>query len=344
MWDVLKALRAHDEVLADELDQYRTNMAKNVSQNRERISDNIIFDMPMSVDAEFSSALRTVLVEASTASWEFWFGLLEKFKESEGHCRVPVTLEINRYKIGNWAAHQRNPKKRLSADRRQRLDEIGFIWDPFELSWEMGFASLLEFQKSEGHCDVPQHYVLDDTKLGHWVRSQRKAETDMPLARKERLNELGFVWDVPAKIWEEGYVKLLQFRESEGHCRVPQRSEIDGFKLGNWCLVQMRNKNSMTPERKQRLDDIGFIWSALEQQWEHRLELLFRFKKVEGHCNVPTKYKIDGFNLGTWVSTQRENQNNLSTERKQRLDDVGFIWDSFADAWVIPPETKGMRK
>ena len=51
VWDVLKALRAHDEVLADTLDQYRTNMAKNVSQSRESISDKIIFDMPVSVDA-----------------------------------------------------------------------------------------------------------------------------------------------------------------------------------------------------------------------------------------------------------------------------------------------------
>ena len=53
VWDVLKALRAHDEVLADTLDQYRTNMAKNASQSRESISDKIIFDMPVSVDAEF---------------------------------------------------------------------------------------------------------------------------------------------------------------------------------------------------------------------------------------------------------------------------------------------------
>ena len=51
VWDVLKALRAHDEVLADTLDQYRTNMAKNASQSRESISDKIIFDLPVSVDA-----------------------------------------------------------------------------------------------------------------------------------------------------------------------------------------------------------------------------------------------------------------------------------------------------
>ena len=46
VWDVLKALRAHDQVLASTLDEYRTNMAKNASQSRERISGKIIFDIP----------------------------------------------------------------------------------------------------------------------------------------------------------------------------------------------------------------------------------------------------------------------------------------------------------
>ncbi|MDB3873808.1 Helicase associated domain protein, partial [bacterium] len=333
VWDVLKALRAHDEVLADVLDTYRTNMAKDVSQARENISDKIVFDLPMSVDTEFATALRTVLVEASTASWEFWFGLLEQYKEREGHCRVPVDLEINHHKIGNWAAHQRNPKTKLSSDRKLRLDELGFVWDPFSEAWEIGFTSLLKFQRLEGHCNVPQHYELDGTKLGHWVRSQRKAKNGMSLARKKRLSELGFIWDVPTQIWEEGFAKLVQFWEEKGHCIVPQRIEIEGFKLGNWCVVQMRNKNSMLPERKQRLDNIGFIWSPLEQQWENGLDLLLRFKEIEGHCNVHAKYKINDFNLGTWVSTQRENQDNLSTERKQRLDDIGFVWDPFSEAW-----------
>ena len=97
VWDVLKALRAHDEVLASTLDEYRTNMAKNASQSRERISGKIIFDIPATVDVEFSSALRTVLVEVCTASWEFWFGLLEQFKEREGNCRV-----LNVHKEGDF--------------------------------------------------------------------------------------------------------------------------------------------------------------------------------------------------------------------------------------------------
>ncbi len=113
VWDVLKALRAHDEILADILDNYRTDMAKNASQSSKSISDKVIFDIPATVDVGFSSALRTVLVEASTASWEFWFGLLEEFKEREGHCRVPKRHKEGDFNLGSWIGTQRKAKTRL---------------------------------------------------------------------------------------------------------------------------------------------------------------------------------------------------------------------------------------
>ena len=118
VWDVLKALRAHDEVLADTLDEYRTSMAKNASQSHERISDKIIFDMPVSVDVEFASALRTVLVEASTASWEFWFGLLEQFKDTTGHCRVPQRYKLDDFNLGIHRVLEHPTFDGLTSDRR----------------------------------------------------------------------------------------------------------------------------------------------------------------------------------------------------------------------------------
>jgi hypothetical protein len=44
---------------------------------------------------------------------------------------------------------------------------------------------------------------------------------------------------------------------------------------------------------------------------------------------VPRSYKTDdGFALGNWVKNQRSKRDTLSTDRKQRLEAIGFVWDA----------------
>jgi hypothetical protein len=109
---------------------------------------------------------------------------------------------------------------------------------------------------------------------------------------------------------------------------VPRLFKLDGFNLGNWVGTQRSTKDSLSPERRQRLDDIGFVWDALTEAWEEGFSKLLKFKETEGHCRVPTGLKLDGFNLGSWVSIQRSTKDSLSPERRQRLDDIGFVWDA----------------
>lgn len=40
---------------------------------------------------------------------------------------------------------QRHCKEYLSAERKWRLDAVGFIWDWRDYRWEVGFAALLKF-------------------------------------------------------------------------------------------------------------------------------------------------------------------------------------------------------
>lgn len=333
VWDVLKALRAHDEVLADTLDQYRTNMAKNPSQAREEISDKIIFDMPVSVDTKFSSALRTVLVETSTASWEFGFGLLERFKEAEGHCKVPGAFKADGFSLGYWVGTQRKDHENMALERRQRLDDLGFVWDILADAWEEGFNKLLQFKKLQGHCKVPARHKTDGFNLGGWVLTQRQTEDAMSLERRQRLDEIGFVWDPFASAWDRGFSKLVLFKEVAGHCQVPVTQKVDGFKLGSWVSNQRSNKDTMSSDRRQKLDKIGFIWNSIDDAWDDAFNKLAHFKEVEGHCKVPVAHKIDGFKLGVWVSNQRKDRSSLSPDRRQRLDDIGFVWDAVAERW-----------
>ena len=124
---------------------------------------------------------------------------------------------------------------------------------------------------------------------------------------------------------------MLQFKEAEGHCKVLTNFKLDGFNLGQWITTQRANQDSMSPERKQKLDDIGFVWDPVVEHWEEGFNKLLQFKEVESHCRVPQKCKLDGFNLGSWVNRQRRGKDTMSPERKQRLDDIGFIWAASKD-------------
>ena len=58
VWDVLNALRAHDETLADELDNYRINMGRGIPRKSDKI-EKVILDIPKNIDHEFSNHLTT---------------------------------------------------------------------------------------------------------------------------------------------------------------------------------------------------------------------------------------------------------------------------------------------
>jgi hypothetical protein len=233
------------------------------------------------------------------------------------------------FSLGQWVVNQR-ANKTLSAERRRRLNKIGFVWDPFAADWDKGFGYLKSFRKREGHCRVPYGFLKDGFGLGFWVTSQRANKDKMSSERRQRLNSLGFIWDVREAAWDEGFRNLISFKDREGHCRVPARYKENGFGLGRWSDLQRVNKNKMSAEWRRRLDEVGFVWSPLAADWDEGFGYLKAFKKREGHCRVSAKYKEkNGFRLGQWVRVQRINLNKMSGERRKRLDALGFIWDPF---------------
>ena len=67
----------------------------------------INFDLPESIDPIFSNSIKTCLIEQTTASWHFWFGLLEVFVEREHHANVGVEfITEDGFLLGSWVSTQ----------------------------------------------------------------------------------------------------------------------------------------------------------------------------------------------------------------------------------------------
>ena len=53
---------------------------------------------------------------------------LLKFRNREGHCRVPIFHNEGRVRLGWWVSSLRARQKKLSGERKARLNKIGFVW------------------------------------------------------------------------------------------------------------------------------------------------------------------------------------------------------------------------
>jgi len=95
------------------------------------------------------------------------------------------------------------------------------------------------------------------------VHTQRGKKDQLTPERRQRLESLqGWTWDSDEAQWKEGFAALQQFVNEEGHARVTKRYKSeDGYALGTWVQHRRRNKNRLTPERKQQLESLdGWVW------------------------------------------------------------------------------------
>jgi superfamily II DNA or RNA helicase len=342
VWDVIKALRSHDEELGEKLDELRRQFGH---PGRPRLPGKIHFDVPAKIGVDFARAFDVRLVEQTTASWEFWFGLLEQFIERHDHAQVADDYAIEGHRLGKWVQKQRSKQARgtLGADREHRLQELpGWTWKPFADQWEEGFTKLLDYVKRHGDARMPQAYKADGYRLGAWIDRQRSnyAKGTLDPDRQHRLEELqGWTWTSRADQWEEGFSRLVLYVKSHGNSLVPQSHTVDGYQLGAWVTTQRGNyaKGTLSTDRERRLQELpGWAWNSRTERWDDGYGRLLSYVKRHGNVLVPASHSVDGFKLGAWVVAQRVNylKGILQDDRRLRLEELpGWTWKPTAAQW-----------
>ena len=105
VWDVIRRCVPTTTDLANNSMHYVEKLDRGASSVT--IPSKIHLDLPARIGLDFAIGLRVRLVEQTTASWEFWFGMLQRFVEREGHTHIAALYVEDGLRLGAWVHMQR---------------------------------------------------------------------------------------------------------------------------------------------------------------------------------------------------------------------------------------------
>ena len=115
--------------------KYPSNRPLGIWVNKQRM------EMKFYLDQHLKSSLTRMKIEAleqmdfvwakrkGEAAWDEKYDELRRYLQENGDCHVPTKLQGNRA-FGRWVSTQRSQykKNKLSRDKVDRLNRLGFVW------------------------------------------------------------------------------------------------------------------------------------------------------------------------------------------------------------------------
>ena len=222
------------------------------------------------------------------------------------------------------AAADEDSKKRLTPERKHKLDQLGFVWSlrnkRIEDHWDEMFQQLLEYKNLHGDCLVPSRFE-PNLKLGKVREFACGLPKKLSLSCRLEFAQSGGLFCCCTLQWVETqryeYTKLQRAARvngttvSEVSANDVSSEESEDAKHFQTTTTARVTTPRLTEDRQRRLESIGFEWKVkhkmkryYDKQWDQMFGRLLAFKDTNGHCLVPKRYPPD-MKLGTWVHTQR---------------------------------------
>jgi hypothetical protein len=144
-------------------------------------------------------------------AWDLHVGELTEYRNKHGHCNVPQGWPENK-PLADWVYRVRKgfsnatrtgarvraqPGVRITSERVNQLEDLGFVWNKNDADWEENLSMLIKYHRKKGHYNVPKA----EPKLNNWLNKQRQkfrefkdtgSSEGMTFYRFERLKRIGF--------------------------------------------------------------------------------------------------------------------------------------------------------
>jgi superfamily II DNA or RNA helicase len=273
LWQVVKALRAHDERIGAPLDREHLASPGAYSYSEEQPLEHVIIRLPAGYDdGSFLHQLTAKIVATTRVAWWDSYAALKEFHHEHGHAAVPRDYVVQHeatgegIKLGVWADTVRanHRKGLLEPDKVRALEEIGFDFLPRAVEWAEGLRAAAAYYEQHGHLEPVRTLKINGIELRPWLDKQRDraAAGDLDPSRRAALTALRMRWHGRPKTFDEYCAALAGYRDQHGHINVDPDPVTEDGHLGNW-LVTMRIRRKMeklTEDEIVALDALGMEW------------------------------------------------------------------------------------
>lgn len=179
------------------------------------------------------------------------------------------TKNSNGTDLRYWIGTQRKAYKKdeLTPLQIQKLEQIGMMWDPFEIKWIKMFQLAEKYSKEHGDLLISEEYhTIEGTALGAWISTQRAAYRKGTLTprRIHLLEPIGMLWQPLNNKWNCSLEAAKIYKKQHEHLLIPVKYiAADGRRLGSWLSTQRRNYHAgkLSSERIKSLEELGMDWT-----------------------------------------------------------------------------------
>lgn len=222
-----------------------------------------------------------------TMTWEDYYELAKTYYEHHGNLLIPkefktsdgyTTDENGAVNLGHWISDQRNYYDNISFDRKQKLQQIGFVISRLDDQWEKMYELAKTYYQHYGNSEIGYRFKtingydedINGVSLGQWLGVQRRNFDTLDDEKKQKLSNIEIRLENKKSFisWEEMFELAKKYYFEHNDLRVPQKYVTEeGIRLGSW-IANQRNLTSPNSEKGQLLLSIGMIWKTKKNKEE----------------------------------------------------------------------------
>ena len=342
VWQVLKALRAHDRRLADELDQLRLSLGRrSKSGGRISLPDNIHLDVPRLLLHDFEQAFYVRTLRMVTSGLLETLGLLKQYVAEHGWERFTAQTAVHDVQLGKWVTSRRvEYKKGILADwLTTELEAIpGWSWNPITDQYCMKLVFLRNYVKEHGWKSLPRRTAVEGVNLFAWVNNLRQdyRKGNLSDSLKAELELIpGWSWDAHTDRHNRNVEILRVFVAKPGWSKLRAETAVNGVQIGQWVTSRRveYKKGRLADWLRIALEVIpGWSWDPYADEHRNNLQRLHAYVTQNGWDKFTVKTVMDGVRLGTWARNCRKKKAVLPEWLKLALEETqGWSWSPISD-------------